>query len=126
MLDRRLIRLSIALVWLYQGLWCKLLGRSREQLSITSAAPFIGPAASRAFLLVLGMVECGLACWVLSGKRMRQAAVVQTVLLITMNTVGLVWARQFIPDPVGLVFQNFALVMLIWVAAEDRLHYARG
>ena len=126
MLDRRVVRLSIAMVWLYQGLWCKLLGRSEEQASIISAAPFIGAAASRAFSVTLGLVECGIAIWVLSARRMRQAALVQTALLLAMNTAGLMWARRFISDPPGLLFQNLAFVMLIWVAAENEVHHGRG
>lgn len=126
MLDRRAVRLSIAMVWLYQGLWCKLLGRSQEQASIISAAPFIGAAASRAFSITLGLAECGIAIWVMLARHKRQAALVQTALLLVMNTAGLIWARRFISDPPGLLLQNFAFVMLIWVAAEDEVHHARG
>jgi hypothetical protein len=118
---QRLIRLSIALVWIYQGLWCKVLGHSFNHTAVISAVPFIGARGSRLTLLALGLIECGIAAWVLSGKRMRQAAIVQTVLLVAMNAGGLIWAWRLIPDPPGLVLQNFAFLMLIWVAAEDQL-----
>ena len=44
--DPKLIRVSIALVWLYQGLRCKLLGGVPQHEAVVAAAPFIGPAAA--------------------------------------------------------------------------------
>lgn len=116
--DRRLVRASIALVWLYQGLWCKLLGRAPSHRAVISAVPLVGPSAGHAALIAIGLVECGIAAWVISGRRLRQAAMVQTGLLVAMNVGGLIWARRIIPDPVGMVLQNAAFLMLIWVAAE--------
>jgi len=116
----KLIRLAIALIWLYQGLWCKVLGGIPRQEAVIAAAPFVGSAAGHITLIALGLLECGIAVWVLSGRGMRQAAIVQTVLLAAMNAGGLIWAARSIPDPAGMVLQNFAFVLLIWVAAEDR------
>lgn len=115
----RLIRLAIALVWLYQGLWCKVLGGAPRHEAVIAAAPFIGPATARAAMVAIGLVECGLALWVVSGWRMRWAALAQTALLVGMNAAGLVWARSLLADPVGMILQNFAFVLLIWIAAED-------
>jgi uncharacterized membrane protein YphA (DoxX/SURF4 family) len=116
----RLIRVAIALVWVYQGLWCKVLGGIPRHLDVISAVPFIGPAAGHITLIALGLLESGIAVWVLWGRWMRYAAVVQTLLLAAMNTGGLIWAARLIPDPVGMILQNFTFLLLIWVAAEDR------
>lgn len=86
--DSKLTRASIAMVWLYEGLWCKLLGGVPRHADVIAAAPFIGPGAARAALITLGLAECGIAAWVLSGQRMRQAALVQTALLVAMNAGG--------------------------------------
>jgi hypothetical protein len=122
--DPKLIRASIALVWLYEGLWCKLLGGVQHQAAVVAAVPFLGPAAARAALMALGLIECGIAGWVLSGRGMRSAAVVQTGMLIGMNAGGLIWAWRLLPDPGGMIVQNIAFLVLVWVAAEDRT-YAR-
>jgi hypothetical protein len=116
--NQRLIGFSIALVWFYQGLWCKVLAGGPRHLSVISAVPFIGPNAGRAALVLLGLLECGLGLWVLTGRRRREAAVAQTLLLVLMNTGGLIWAWHLIPDPAGMILQNFAFVLLIWAAAE--------
>ncbi len=116
----QLIRLSIAMVWFYQGLWCKVLGGSSRQEAVISTVPFLSAPQVRVALVTLGLVECGLALWVLSGQRMRQAAIVQITLLAAMNSGGLIWALHLIPDPVGMIVQNFAFLVLVWIASEDR------
>ena len=118
--SNKLIRLAIALVWLYQGFWCKVLGGVPRHEAVIAAVPFIGSAAGRSALIALGLLECGIGLWVLSGRWMRQAAIVQTVLLAAMNTGGLIWATHLIPDPAGMVLQNFTFLLLIWIATEDR------
>jgi hypothetical protein len=118
--DSKLIRLSIALVWLYQGFWCKVCGGSPAHVAVISSVPLIGPEFGRIALIALGLGESCIAVWVLLGRRMRQAAIVQTVLLIAMNSGGLIWAWRLIPDPVGMILQNFAFLLLIWVSAEKR------
>lgn len=121
-----LVRVSIALVWLYQGLWCKVLAGSAHHLAVISAVPLIGPATGRFALLLLGLIECGLAVWVITGRQLRNAAIAQTALLAVMNTGGVIWAWRLIPDPVGMILQNFAFVLLIWTAAEVRPHVANA
>ncbi len=124
MINHKLIRASIALVWLYQGLWCKVLGGAAHHQAVVSAVPFIGPAASRAVVIALGLMECGIAAWVLSGWQLRKAAVAQTAFLVGMNAAGLIWAWRLLPDPAGMLLQNFAFVLLIWIAAEVQPHVA--
>ena len=118
--NQKLVRASIASVWLYQGLWCKLLGGSPHHEAIVAAVPFIGPAASRAVVIALGLVECGIAAWVLSGRQLRKAAFAQTALLAVMNAGGVIWAWRLLPDPTGMLLGNVAFVLLIWIAAEAR------
>jgi hypothetical protein len=116
-------RLAIALVWLYQGLWCKLLGRVPRHQQILERASLLGLAAHRA-LLALGGLECLLAVWVLSGLKPQSAAIAETALLLSMNAGGLLWARQLIPDPVQMLLNNFVFVLLAWGAAGANLSYA--
>ena len=50
------------------------------------------------------------------------AALVQTVFLVGMNANGLFFARKLIPDPGGMIVKNFALIVLMWVAAAHAAH----
>ena len=112
-----LIHVAVAAVWLYEGLWCKVLGRERRQLQIVEAVPYFGPRVGALFLTALGVGEIGLAVWVLSGMAPGPCALAQTLLLVALNASGLIWARHLIHDPGGMVVKNFAYLVLVWVAA---------
>ncbi len=122
--DRLLARTSIALVWLYQGLWCKVLGQAPRHQAVIASVPFLSPAAGHWALIALGLLESVIALWVLWGRRLRLAAILQTALLVAMNAGGVVWASHLIPDPAGMILQNVAFLVLVWIAAEDRHHAA--
>jgi uncharacterized membrane protein YphA (DoxX/SURF4 family) len=108
-------RAAISLVWLYQGFWCKVLGRAPRHEKVMGSVPMFRGGRARMSLVLLGWFETLLGFWVLSGRFSQTAAVVQIALLIGMNAGGLLWARKIIPDPAGMVFHNFAFLVLIWV-----------
>jgi hypothetical protein len=121
-----LIRASIALVWFYQGLWLKVLARESRHREIVSSVPFLSPKQARAALFGLGLFECAVGLWVLSGQFAPLAAFAQTALLLAMNVCGLIWASRLIPDPAGMLFNNLAFLMLVWIAAGKVLPYAHA
>jgi hypothetical protein len=110
-------RCSIAGVWLFQGFWCKVLGRVPRHAQVIKASPLFGPRGAHVFLVALGWFETLLAVLVLSGAYSKPTAIVQIVLLLAMNTGGIVWARNIMPDPAGMLFHNFAFAVLIWICA---------
>ena len=112
-----IIRIAIAAVWLYEGLWCKLLGHMPDQEQVVAAHPMFSARSAGQVLKAIGVVEVLLAAWVLSGFAPVVAAAVQTALLVGMNVNGLLFARHIIHDPGGMIVKNAALVVLMWVAA---------
>ena len=112
-----LIKLAVAAVWLYEGLWCKVLARSRHELEVVEASPLFSPTLAALFLRALGIFESALAVWVLAGWQPLWAALAQTVLLVSLNSAGITWSRHLIPDPPGMLIKNFAFLVLVWVAA---------
>jgi len=110
-----IIRASVAAVWLYEGLWCKILGRMTSQVEVVTAVPGLGPRFASPFLKALGIVEVAIAVWVMVGIAPALCAIVQTALLVVLNANGLVWARHIIHDPVGMVVKNIAFLVLAWV-----------
>lgn len=77
---------AVASVWIYQGLWCKLLGRTPRHQEIVGTVPFLSASWAHRALVALGLLECVIALWVLSGIRARDAALLQTLLLAAMNS----------------------------------------
>ena len=112
-----LVRAALAGVWIYEGLWCKILGRSESELRIVRAVPRYGAKYGRAFLIALGWVELFVGAWVLSGWAPGLCALAQTALLVALNANGLLWSRHLIHDPGGMLFKNFAFLVLGWVNA---------
>jgi hypothetical protein len=110
-----IIRASVAAVWLYEGLWCKLLGRVPLQVEVVTAVPRLGPRFGLAFLKSLGAIEIALAAWVIVGIAPGVCAIVQTVLLVVLNANGLLWARHVIHEPAGMIVKNIAFLVLVWV-----------
>jgi DoxX-like family len=112
-----LVRGAVAAVWLYEGLWCKLLSRGPGQLEVVEAVPILGARWARRFLLMLGIVEVCVSLWVVSGWLPGLCALAQTLLLVSLNSGGVLWARHKIHDPAGMVLKNLALLTLAWVGA---------
>lgn len=109
------LRCAVAAVWLYEGLWCKLLGGMARQIDVVTAVPKLGPLVGRPFLMLLGAFEVFIAAWVVSGVSPGACAAVQVALLVTLNVNGLLWARHLIHDPAGMVVKNAAFLVLAWV-----------
>jgi hypothetical protein len=112
-----LIHGAVAAVWLYEGLWCKLLRGEPREIEVVKAVPRYGERFGVPFLMTLGVVEVAIALWVLSGAEPFLCALTQTVLLVTLNANGLIWSRHVIHDPRGMIVKNFAFLVLAWVAA---------
>jgi hypothetical protein len=110
------IRASIAAVWLYEGLWCKLLGRAPSQVEVVSAVPRFGALFGAPFLKALGVVEVALAVWAISGVAPALCAITQTAVLIVLNVNGLLWARHLIREPLGMIVKNAAFLVLVWIS----------
>jgi len=111
-----LIRGAVAAVWLYEGLWCKLLRGQPHEFEVIGAVALPGPLSGARLLMAIGAVEVGVGAWALSALAPLACAVVQTVLLVSLNTGGLLWARHLIHDPAGMVVKNFAFLVLAWVS----------
>jgi len=121
-----LLQVAVAAVWLYEGLWCKVLGRSRHEFEVVEQVPFLAPATSHALLRALGVVETALGVWILAGWQPIAAAVAQTALLVALNSAGIYFSRQRIPDPAGMLVKNAAFLVLAWVAASAAAQGAAG
>jgi hypothetical protein len=109
------MRGAVAAVWLYEGLWCKVLGRAPLEAQVVAKVPRFGPRFGQAFLKALGAVEVMLAVWVISAVHPGACAIAQVTLLVVLNVNGLLWSRDIIPDPAGMIVKNMAFLVLAWV-----------
>jgi hypothetical protein len=104
-------------LWLHQGMWNKVLGARPEQAEIMAGVPLVGRRHARTATMALGWAETALAGWVVSRRAPRPAAVVQTLLIVSMNAGGWCFARTRMGNPRWLLLRNATLTVVIWAAA---------
>lgn len=111
-------QLSIALVWLYEGLVAKILGARADESDIIASVPFLPESWSGTLVIMIGCYEVLLALWVLIGRLPRLAALAQTLTLLVFNAGGLLFGGDFIGAPVHLLVNNLVLLVLVWTVAS--------
>jgi uncharacterized membrane protein YphA (DoxX/SURF4 family) len=94
----RLFTYFIALVWLANGLLCKVLMLVPRHAAIV--ARILGPEPAPLLTRLIGLGEIGMAAWVVSGIKPRWCALTQIGLILSMNTLEawlapdlLLWGR---------------------------------
>lgn len=94
----RTLTYLIALVWLANGLLCKVLGLVPRHAAIV--ARILGPAYAGPLTRLIGLAEIGMAVWVFSGLKRRWCVLTQMGLVAVMNTLEyflapdlLLWGR---------------------------------
>jgi hypothetical protein len=90
----RLIVAAIALVWLINGLYCKCLNRVPRHQAIV--ARILGERYARVLTLFIGLLEIAMAVWVFSGIEHRFNAIIQAVLILSMNVIEFWKARDLL------------------------------
>ncbi|MFI0811972.1 DoxX-like family protein [Streptomyces echinatus] len=111
----RAARWAIALVWFYEGFWCKIWPGRADQRAIVGDVPLLPGWAVTAVLAGIGLAEVAIGVWVLSGRRARAAALLQSVLVVAFNFGGLLFSPGRIEEPGRLVTQDLAFLALIWM-----------
>lgn len=111
-----LLRAAVALVWLYQGLWHKIVAVDARHLEIVASAPSFLPP--RLALGMIGGVETLFAVSILAGWRQRLFAWLQIGMLAAMNAAGILCAGDKIPDIGGMLTMNLVFALTIWGLAN--------
>jgi uncharacterized membrane protein YphA (DoxX/SURF4 family) len=114
----RLIRTGVATVWLVHGVYNTLLGGSPRHLAIVQSVPGLGGATGASMLTAVGLFELAMGVWVLTGRRLRLCAAIQTAVLLTMNIIELTSARPLLLWPAGLLPVNLLFLGAMWIAAN--------
>lgn len=102
------MRIFIALVWLINGLFCKVLNMVPRHQAIV--AEILGKDYAALATRTIGVLEIGMCIWVLSRIRSRWCAIVQIVVVAVMNII------EFFLVPHLLLFGRFnTLVALLFI-----------
>ncbi|HWA06520.1 MAG TPA: DoxX-like family protein [Ignavibacteria bacterium] len=101
----RILTILISLVWLINGLYAKVLGFVPRHQEIV--ARILGSEISFVAVKVIGVLEICMFVWVISGKFSRLAAIMQIVIVITMNIL------EFVLVPDLLLFGRMNIIIAL-------------
>lgn len=107
------ITIGIALVWLINGLYAKILNGVPRHEEIV--AVIIGEEYSSLFINLIGFSEIGMCLWVLSRKFYRFNAIVQICIIILMNIIEtLCCSKLLLWGNWNIVFAILFSILIYW------------
>lgn len=112
--DLLFIRLILAFVWFYNGLYLKLILVDPEHLKVVQEVGGLGPLSPEQFLFLIGLGETALGLFILSSWKYRIACSIQIALVVSMNVIGI--ASGGVDKPLALVAVNLPLLACMGVA----------
>ena len=101
----KILTILISLVWLINGLYAKVLGFVPRHQEIV--ARILGSEISFVAVKIIGALEICMFIWVISRKFSRLAAVMQIIIVMTMNIL------EFILVPDLLLFGRMNIIIAL-------------
>ena len=81
----KILNYGIAVVWISNGLVCKLLDKVPRHQQIV--AEIVGRSYSKNLIVLIGVAEIFMALWVLSGYKSKWNAYIQIAVVLAMNAI---------------------------------------
>lgn len=106
------LRAGLGAVWVFHGLWSKLLGGIPRHREIV--ARVVGQDWADLVTLGVGAAEILLGAWVWSARAPRICALVQTRILLSMNLLEFWYARDLLLAPIPMLLANALLLGVAW------------
>ena len=94
LLPQRILTWFIALVWLANGLFCKVLGLVPRHEQIV--AKILSSNYAHNITVLIGISEIIMAIWILSSFKTRLNAIVQIVVVAIMNVIEFMFAPDLL------------------------------
>jgi len=115
-------RSALGLIWLYLGLFPKLLWRVPEEIRVVERTGLyvVSPPWT---IAAVGMLEVVCGLWLLTGWRERAAVAFATTFMMAMMIPVVLVEPSLLLGPFGGLVKNLALAAcawIVWVLAERR------
>lgn len=105
------INYFIALVWLLNGLCCKVLNYVPRHQAIVGS--ILGEEHARFFTFLIGLGEIFIAIWILSGFKKFTCTWAQIAIVTLMNVLEFLYAKEFLLiGRLNFVFAGLFLVIV--------------
>lgn len=106
------LRFPIAAVWIFHGLYSKLLGGIPRHEMIVGRV--LGETHARWGITAVGLLEIALGLWILTGRNRITCAAIQTAAIVAMNTIEILLARDLLISAPGMIALNAMFLSLVW------------
>ena len=105
-------QIVIGSVWVFHGLYSKLLNRiPRHRLIV---GKILGATRAVWATRAIGVLEVLLGIWAYTGWKPIECAVVQTAAIVAMNLLEILIARELLISALGMVILNIGFLALVW------------
>ncbi len=102
----------IAIVWLVNGLFCKVLNLVPRHEQIV--AKILGNEHSRPLTVLIGIAETGMAIWILTNIKTRLNTMLQILLIAMMNILEFILVPDFLLwGRINIIFA-FIFILIIY------------
>lgn len=93
-MPRIYFQIIFALVWVVNGLFCKVIGLVHRHQEIV--ARILGETYARELTVAIGITEVLFGCWILSGLKWRWSVALQVAGVLTMNVIEIIMAAELL------------------------------
>ncbi|HMG16196.1 MAG TPA: DoxX-like family protein [Saprospiraceae bacterium] len=108
----KLVTILIALVWLINGLFCKVLNLVPRHQEIV--ARILGEGNASLFTKAIGVSEIMMAVWILSKFRSRLNSIIQIVIIAIMNIIEFILAPDLLLWGKANIVFGFLFILVIY------------
>jgi len=109
----QIIRFFIAMVWLVNGIYAKILGEvPRHELIVEK---ILQTSHAHQWIIGIGIAEIFMTVWILSGKHSKLNVIVQAIAILTMNILEFTFSSGLLLwGKMNLVFACLFVVLILW------------
>jgi hypothetical protein len=107
-----LAQITIGTVWVFHGLYSKMLHGIPRHRSIVGK--ILGQERAQAATMTIGALEFLLGIWAFTGWQPVWCASIQTAAIVAMNFLEILLARELLISSIGMLILNFGFLSLVW------------
>jgi len=110
-----LLTILIAVIWLINGLFCKVLNWvPRHEMIVVR---ILGENYAHHLILIIGFFEILIAVWILSGIKQKLNAIIQLIIIGSMNIIEFIFAEDLLLWGTANLFFAILLMIIIYFNA---------
>lgn len=117
------INWAIALIWLVNGLICKVLNIVPRHEKII--AEILGDRYSSLLRVLIGLSEIGMFVWIITGLKPKLAMWMQIVIILTMNVLEFIMVPELLMwGRLNICFAFVLCGLIYWNNTKNKVTYA--